>query len=110
MAITEKTIINNSIRNAASNAPSLGCGATYVASGTSLPAGDYVAVQGVGGTGLIVLTSVTYVDGRGGLYDITGALKASVTLAPTKGSNITYLPIKSCDVGTTDAIFYHRCK
>jgi|18_taG_2_1085343.scaffolds.fasta_scaffold19496_2 hypothetical protein len=108
MAITELTRIDTSIRNGNANAPSLGCGGTFVAAGTDLPPGDYVAIQLLGGTGTLTLTAVTYVGGRE-ILDIAGAPVTGFTLLPTKGEALWWIPVKSCTTATVNAIFYRRC-
>jgi hypothetical protein len=112
MAITDTTRITSAInKQSTSTDPGCGCGAVLVPAGHSLPAGDYVMVKAVTSTGNIVLSNIVW-KGEGWL-DATSSSYApltSITLDSRCASFPYEMNIESCDVATTGAVFFKRCK
>lgn len=112
MAITNNTKLIGAInKQSTSTDPGCGCGAVLVPAGHSLPAGDYVMVKAVTAAGNIVLSNIVW-KGEGWL-DASSASYAPITdmTLDSRSASFPYeMNIQSCDVGTTDALFYKRCK
>ena len=112
MAITNNTKLIGAIKNQhVSTDPGCGCGAILVPAGHSLPAGDYVMVKAVTSVGSIVLSNIVW-KGEGWL-DATSSTYAPLTTITLDSRSASFpyeMNIQSCDVATTSALFYKRCK
>jgi len=110
MAITDTSKITGAInKQGNSTQPGLGCGAVYVASGRSLPAGDYVAIQGTVSTAAVALTNIVW---KGVPWtDDAGTPLTTLSIETNRLSSYPwFLNIESCDVDDAPAVFYRRCK
>ena len=102
MAKTELKNINTSIRQG--NRTSLGCGATYIASGTGLVTGDWVAIQATSNADVVVMvdgTSETVVD-----WD---NVSADITLEGTIPAHLYYGNFTAIQVSAGTILAYKRC-
>ena len=103
MAKTELKNINTSIRQG--NRMSLGCGATYIASGTGLVKGDWVAIQATSAADVVLMfdgTSETVVD-----WDNVSA-DHTLESTPYVG-NIFYGNFTAIQVSAGTILAYKRC-
>jgi hypothetical protein len=110
MAITDTTRITSAInKQSTSTDPGCGCGAVLVPAGHSLPAGDYVHMKAFTSSGNIALTAIVW-KGEPWL-DASSPTYAPITSMILDSRNADHkMNIESCNVGTTSAIFYKRCK
>ena len=109
MAITDTSKITSAInKQGNSTDPGCGCGAVYLADTKALPAGDYIALQGVLSTSAVTLTSIVW---KGAPWvDFNGTPLTSVTLDSHRITSPWYMNIESCTIEGSDALFYKRCK
>ena len=108
MAIDNNSRLIAASKLQSNNAPALGCGGMWLKTGQSLPAGDYVGVQGFDSTQSTTLDNIVWKGAP--MLTVTGVVLTSLTIDFNRISGIWYANIESCDVDGGSCVFYNRCK